>query len=138
MSTSQCFISIVFLIFIIKFLGFLRAMITCNDLFKGIVKIHSKSYTCSQLAVFQSSFSKSCHYQLHNVIWLLPRDVYLRYLMRVLPLIEISLLMCYAIWLNGFYVLLYFMIIVYQFYHEYKASLITLISIDIYFCYNLD
>ena len=57
MPTSHYFVSIVILDFYYQ-----RAMITCSNLFKGIVKRHSRTYTCSQLAVFRGSFSKSCYY----------------------------------------------------------------------------
>ena len=60
--------------------------------------------------------------------------LYLRYLMRMLPLIETRLMICYADCLNDLYVILYLRIMDLSVFHRYKVSFITVISTEIYFC----
>ena len=108
-----------FQIFMINVSDLLQVMITCNNLFKGIAK------TLKNLCMFSiSCFSK----QFQQVLLLLAskHSLYLPYLMRMLPLIKISLMIYYANCLNGFYVILYLMIM------DLSASFITVISIKIY------
>lgn len=80
-------------------------------MFKGVVKRYFKTDTCFQVAIFRAVSASLFFFLLDSsyILWLLLRDLYLHYLMRVLPLKnESTFMMCYINFLNCFYVTFHF------------------------------